>query len=276
MERQNLGRNPRAESVYHPAQYPANTRAVRTRPRTELPFARGDWFVAAASVPPLYNQVLGIPESLAEMENLLRISSADDIQQLRVARAGFNKSGISRNNRLIERHETYFGAYWRSYDFGHSDGRANLFSHPLGPDLGPNSFRPDGGEIIFNLPNGLQAYMVVDGAGDRLDKAPLAIVSDPAGQIGLWSTGCRACRATSPAYMRRPTKSCAAVHANLSAFSADEVRTVDAIYPLTPKMRELQAKDAARFQTALKQTGTLPSRTEPVLMLVERFEQPMD
>ena len=66
----------------------------------------------------------------------------------------------------------------KSYDFGGNDGRKNLFAHPLGPK-GENAFEHDGGEIIFNLPNGLQAYLLVDSHGQRIDKGPPAIVSDP-------------------------------------------------------------------------------------------------
>ena len=81
------------------------------------------------------------------------VDATEDINDADVLRAGFNGSGISRNNRLIERHETPFGAYWKSYDFGSSTGRKNLFASPLGPGPGANTFRHDGGEIIFTLPN---------------------------------------------------------------------------------------------------------------------------
>ena len=36
-----------------------------------LPYVRGDWFVAAASRPPLYHDVLQIPGTDAELEKLL-------------------------------------------------------------------------------------------------------------------------------------------------------------------------------------------------------------
>ena len=48
----------------------------------------------------------------------------------------------------------------------------NIFAHPL-------DFSQDGGEIIFNLPNGLQAYLIVDREGVRIDAAPISIVSEP-------------------------------------------------------------------------------------------------
>src|SRR5262249_58591148 len=103
----------------------------------------------------------------------------EHIRQERVARAGFNGSGVSRNNRMIERHESAYGAYWKSYDFAGNAGRKNLFAHPLGPNSDDNSFQHDGGELIFNLPTRLPAYLLIDAKGNRIDKGPAEIVSDP-------------------------------------------------------------------------------------------------
>ena len=36
-----------------------------------LPYVRADWFVAAASLPPLYHDILGLPASVRELETLL-------------------------------------------------------------------------------------------------------------------------------------------------------------------------------------------------------------
>ena len=64
------------------------------------------------------------------------------------------------NNRVVERHASRYGAYWKSYDFAGNTGTQNIFTHPL-------DFTQDGGEIIFNLPNGLQGYLIVDASGER-------------------------------------------------------------------------------------------------------------
>src|SRR5206468_808707 len=100
-------------------------------------------------------------------EAKLQVKAGDDIRAGKVIRAGFNGSGVSRHNRLIERHEGAHGYYWKGYDFASSRGRRNLFTYPLGP--GPSeegtTFQHDGGEIIFRLPNGLQGYMLTDGRG---------------------------------------------------------------------------------------------------------------
>src|SRR5262249_30216106 len=143
---------------------------------------------------------------LAELERQLRVDAAVDIQQERVARAGFNGSGIAKNNRLLERHDAAHGAYWRTYEFNEGPQklidphnlpphRRNLFAHPLGPGFTEESFQHAGGEAIWNLPNGLQAYIIVNAVNQRLDKAPTAIVSDPkrpdhAVETGISCMGC--------------------------------------------------------------------------------------
>src|SRR5262245_2704293 len=154
-------------------------KAIAAATGSDLAHLRADWFVATVSRPPLYYDFLQLPASDRELERLLRVDVLTNLQDENVARAGFNGSGVSRNNRLIERHDAAYGAYWRSYDFSDNTERQNLFDHPLGPLPGQNSFQHAGGELIFHLPNGLQGYLLVDGNGRRIDKAPVEIVSDP-------------------------------------------------------------------------------------------------
>ena len=157
----------------------------------EVPFVNVDWFIATASLPPLYHDILDLPETDRELEARLEVNVVENLRNApgrRVSRAGFNNSGVSNHNRVVERHTSRYGAYWKSYDFAGSAGTQNIFTHPL-------SFTHDGGEIIFNLPNGLQAYLLVDAGGNRLDAAPINIVrnlaaSDPTVRNGLSCIGC--------------------------------------------------------------------------------------
>lgn len=241
-----------------------------------LPFLRADWFVAAASRPPLYHELLQLPATDAELEKELRVDVAEDIRQERVARAGFNGSGVSRNNRLIERHESGNVVYWKSYDFLSNTGRHNLFSHPLGPGDGSGEFKQDGGEIIFNLPNGLQAYLLVDGQGRRIDKGPTAVVSDPrrpdrAVENGLSCMSCHAKGMIEKADQVRD-------HAgrNSGAFSKGDRDSIRALYLPSDKMTALMRQDAQRFQEAVAKTGAPLTTTEPIAALAQRFESELD
>jgi tetratricopeptide (TPR) repeat protein len=240
-----------------------------------LPWVRADWFVAAAARPPLYHEILQLPAAEAELERMLRVDPAENIRQERVARAGFNGSGVSRNNRLIERHESGSVVYWKSYDFASNTGRQNLFAHPLGPG-GDGSFRHDGGEIIFSLPNGLQGYFLADGRGRRLDKGPTAIVSDPGRPDRAVENGlsCMLCHARG--LIEKGDQVRAHVLRNPAAFARADVETVLALYPPAEKFTALVRQDARRFQEAVARTGAPLSATEPIAALARRFEAELD
>ena len=147
----------------------------------ELPHVRADWFVFSASRPPLYNLILGLPETPEQMlefeKRQLGVNVVQDLADYNdVLRAGFFPSGVSKSNRLIERHVSSYGASWKSYDFKPADPkqpglRQNLKASPNGPD-GPRAFPHDGGEMIFSLPNGLQGHMLTDDKGKQIPKGP--------------------------------------------------------------------------------------------------------
>ena len=240
--------------------------SLRSEMRCEIPFVHVDWFLATASLPPLYHDILALPETEQELERELRIDVNRNLQSapgVRVWRAGTNDSGVSNHNRVVERHTSAYGAYWKSHDFAGSAGGQNIFTHPL-------SFQRDGGEVIFNLPNGLQAYYVADGAGNRIDVAPTEIVSDPA--------------ASDPAV--RNGISCIGCHTEGIKTFTDQVRTVieqtvnplfDKDYALRlyvpqDKMDALLAEDTARYKTALEKTGGVFGGVEPVHRFYEAFQ----
>ena len=163
---------------------------IRRETATEIPIIQGDWLLSHASRPPLYHDLLQLPETRGELEAQLGVNVEEDIRTEQVLRAGFKNAGPSQNHRIIERHELggNRGALWVSYDFANNLDNRNIFANPL-------DFQEDGGELIFNLDNGLQAYFVNDAAGRRLDKAPNNVVQDPLSRDGAVENGisCMTC-----------------------------------------------------------------------------------
>lgn len=158
-------------------------REVYELAETVVPSIRADWFVTHATRPPLYHTLLNIPENELILEKRLGVDAKSNILQGRVARKGMEKSGISDQHRLIERHDGINGYYWKSYDFKPTAQFGDLSTHPLGPVFDANpypdlAFTHDGGEFIFRLPNGLQGYMLVNGTGGRIDAGPTDVVAD--------------------------------------------------------------------------------------------------
>ncbi len=220
---------------------------------SDLPHIRADWFIATASRPPLYHTMLELPEDTKELEKKLNVNVDEDFQRNRLARAGFATSGVSAQNRLVDRHKAAFGMYWKSYDFKTNEGDGNLFRRPLGPKFTGNEFDSlafvsDGGEMIFTLPNGLQGYFLTDGVGKRIDSGPVEVVSDalktsgtPAIVTGL---SCMACHKHGPVRFKDT------LSAGASLGGAARAK-LDELIPTPEKMDRLLSEDEAKFLTAL-------------------------
>ena len=156
---------------------------VTERSRSRLPLIRGDWMADALPRSPLYDRLLSLPPTVSELETRLEVDADINFLNDQVQRAGFSESGVSKHNRIVERHRSRWGSYWKSYDFGASEGRGNIFKFPLGPTFSGNPFNEyafthDGGEMIFNLPNGLQGYFLTDEKGNRISVGPITVVRD--------------------------------------------------------------------------------------------------
>ena len=222
---------------------------------TTIPAIRTDWFVATAARPPLYHILLQLPSTADALERRLEVDVSGNIQRGEITRAGFNASGVSGHNRLVERHATPHGAYWKSYDFKSSSGFGNLFVFPLGPRFAGNkfekhAFKHDGGEIIFNLPNGLQGYLLVDGKDNRIDEGPIEVVSDSTKTSGtplvVNGISCMACHQHGMIHFKDQVR----VGQILGGEPRDFVRRV---YAEDKPMDTLVTRDEERFLTALDQ-----------------------
>jgi WD40 repeat protein/mono/diheme cytochrome c family protein len=262
-------------------------RAVLVATGTRMPVVRADWFVATASRAPLYYDMLQMPTNLAELERQLRVDVALDIQQERVARAGFIGSGISRNNRILERHDAQNGVYWRTYDFDAVQqnlverdlllpDRRNAFAYPLGPGQTDNTFLHAGGEAIFDLPNGLHGYILINANNVRLDKGPIQIVSDPkrpdrAVEAGVSCMGCHITGILPKDDMIRDH-----VGKNPKAFSRQDAELIRALYLPKDVTRAKMDDDAKRYQKALAATGNRVSANESVTTITLRYESDVD
>ena len=236
----------------------------------EVPFVHVDWFLATASLPPLYHDILNLPETDHELETRLEVNVVENIRNAagkRVWRAGFSESGVSNNNRVVERHRSRYGAYWKSYDFAESVGTRDILTHPL-------NFTHDGGEIIFNLPNGLQAYLLVDAGGRRLNEAPIKIVrnlaaSDPTVRNGL---SCIGCHTEGMKDFEDQVRGVAEKDPN-PPFNKERVLS---LYVEKATMDERLAEDTERYRQALEATGDVFGGIESVQRFYEAFQRPVD
>lgn len=162
---------------------------------------RIDWFIAAASSPDHYHGLLFDSRDINSLAKLLAELGLDYEKEFslpgKVDRGyidlGDRGSGPSDNYRVVDVLESTHGPVWISHDFASNDGVQNVDIRPWGPPS-PNridsAFQQDGGEIIFQLPNGMLGFLIVDASGQRISVAPSSIVRDeqhksPLGSISI-------------------------------------------------------------------------------------------
>lgn len=262
---------------------------------TKTPVIRSDWFAFAAAQPPLYFDILKLPATEEELFRDLGVNYLKNIDNDRVIRAGFIQSGISVNNRVVERHPSRDGYLWKSYDFINNIRERNIFENPLGPVLtllNPNqhwtstdiitfaiskkAFVHDASELIFSLPNRLQGYYIANSAGKRLERAPIEIVSDPYRFDRQVVTGISCFRCHNAginahvADQIRPT-----VEANPLNFTRDDRERIFKLYPEKAVYDRAVELDRGRFQGSLTELGVV-LKDDPVFDLSQRFELDLD
>lgn len=252
---------------------------------TNVPYIRADWFCAVASRPPLYHAMLRIPTNAKALEADLGVDIRSNFDNGQLARAAFQKSGVSQQNRMVERHNTTRGGryYWKSYDMLPGTGEEGDFiRRPLGPVFEEATgrqlatFKHDGGEIIYSLPNGLQAYMLVDGTDVRIDQGPPAVVYDPNQHGGT--------------FLITNGISCMGCHRNgMINLPADEVRPIYeqqngqmvaervlALFPKPETMQTLVRGDSEAFMRHIKEaTGPFLQVGEDEKKDISDFAEPV-
>lgn len=232
---------------------------------TSVPVMRGDWFVANAGEPFYYKYMLNLPDTVQEFEaNLMRVDRIGEIQRRDVMRAGFLEggSGVSQNNRLIERLvQPTGGYYWVSYDFDRAVAAdKRLKQRPLGPHeaFPPQQevFDGDGGEMIFTLPNGMQGYYLTDGPGHFIPDGPTSVVffkgeSPVSGATISNGSACMTC------HINGPIEGYDQIKGAVENQGADRVtlEAVRELYADDDKLRAAYAEDTARYLDALALTG---------------------
>ncbi|MEQ1824087.1 MAG: hypothetical protein ABL949_16380 [Fimbriimonadaceae bacterium] len=250
---------------------------------------RADWFVYATSQAPLYHQILGMPGDIVQnaeflLEKKLGFDYARALQDGGAVRSGFEQSGVSQGNRIIERVTfTYarggLAYYWKSYDFDKNNKEkpgGDIFKAPLGPKTagltsnGTRQFSHAGGEIVFSLPNGLQAYLLVDARGARLNEAPTNIVHDQNRTDGRIINGisCMGCHkngmfATTP-------KDEVLTHALALPLDDKEEAQIKRLYSQAKMDAAIEA-DTKSFNEALSECDVDENGVEPLNALYGRF-----
>lgn len=131
-------------------------------------------FLQVTTRPPLYYQFTAFPNQLDTFFADLGI----DLEQAQVdgdaIRAGSTRSEVAFSGRVVERVPISLGRnLWLTYDFDDDVAAKGILSDPINTEHVQH-------EVMYNLPNGFNAYAITDAAGNRLERSPVDIITDPA------------------------------------------------------------------------------------------------
>lgn len=262
-------------------------RRVRELAGLTEPVLRADWFVVNALQPELYHRILGLPERLADLELLLGVDLQQAFLEGTQQRAGFGRSHVSQQNRLLVRSPARYTEYfWISYDFFPGTRRGDLHSFPLGPVFGSHpepkhAFEHDGGEVIFALPSGMLGYFLVDGQGKRIPAGPIEVVHDVGSPLGtpqiLNGVSCVVC------HRQGMITGFTDELREAGTFGGSIAARLNKLHPEVSQMRQIVERDRAQFLEALERIvvpflgeeleagETLESLPEPVGEVIRQY-----
>jgi len=237
---------------------------------TAIPFMPVNAFIQATEFGDLYYTLIGGRANLFDFErDVLGIDTVAEIADDNLLRAGFANSGVSKQERVLNRFDNGVAgnlAYWISFDFdgGNGGDGANGFEQNVANESifdNPLDFKFAGGEAIFNLPNGMQAYYVAAADGTRLAEAPIGVVIDPAQNNGLVTNGasCHSCHNIGMITFTDTVRKY--VNDNRVKFDNETFEAVMEQYPLPDQFKAAMDRDSEVHLTATERAGV--PRTAP-------------
>ena len=250
-----------------------------------VPFLPVNVFTSFAQQGDLYYTLIGGRANLFEFEReVLLIDTELEIADDNLMRAGFENSGVSKQERVLNRFDSGVAAdysYWISFDFdgGNGNGTVNGVSNGFEVDVAnesnfanPLDFNFAGGEAIFSLPNGMQGYYVAAANGTRLAEAPVGVVIDPAQNNGLVTNGasCHSCHNAGLIDFRDTVKPY--VLANRVRYDNDTYESVLEQYPDPDVFIARMKRDSQVHLDAAEDAGIPAGTPDPISRVFLDFE----
>jgi serine/threonine-protein kinase len=253
--------------------------------QTAVPFMPVNAFIQSTEQGDLYYSLIGALQNLFDFEReVLLIDTALEIADDNLMRAGFSNSGVSKQERVLNRFDNGLAAgqsYWISFDFdgGNGNGEVNGVSNGFETNVANESIYDDpldfafaGGEAIFSLPNGMQGYYVAAANGLRLAEAPVGVVIDPAQNNGLVTNGasCHSCHQAGLITFTDTVRDY--VIQNSADFDNDTFESVMEQYPEPLVFQNRMDQDSAMHVRAVEATGIPPKTPDAITRVYLDFQ----
>jgi serine/threonine-protein kinase len=184
-------------------------------------------------------------------------------------RAGTTRSRISRQDRVVERHDlgVRAGALWQSFDFEDVGNNENIFEDPFG-------FIAGGTEAIFTLPNGLLAYVIADANDAIVEDSDILLDTNQNNFRAVTSVSCSNCHSAGLIPVVDEVREIALSNQREIGLDRDEVEQLESIYVTAPEFARVVQEDSQSFYQRALQQASLPIQGgDPVSGTFLRFDQ---
>jgi serine/threonine-protein kinase len=186
-------------------------------------------------------------------------------------RAGTTKSRISRQDRVVERHDLGIrsGVLWQSFDFEDVGNNENIFEDPFG-------FIAGGTEAIFTLPNGMLGFIIADANDAIVEDSDILFDTNQNNFRAVTSVSCSNCHAAGFIPVVDEVRDIALQNAREIGLDRDEVEQLESIYVAAPEFARTVQEDSQVFYQRALQSAQLPVQGgDPVSSVFLRFDQDM-
>jgi cytochrome c len=246
---------------------------------TLVPVMFSDAIIDEASFGNLYYGLLRLDDNRDALQATLGIDLQADLDQDITVRAGTTTSEISQQERLIQRNEQAVGGlyYYESFDLDPDLAGNSIFADPLAFDQVAN-----GSEAVFSLPNGLQAYIIFDENGLRLEESPILFdrlsQNDNVMRAGVSCSNCHE-KGLVPFQdeVRVFVDANPIEAAEAAALAGGEFEDITDLYPVNAELQDIFADDSSIYQRSLVAAGVPSSnRGDPIAQTFIRFDRDVD
>jgi mono/diheme cytochrome c family protein len=242
--------------------------------QTDFPVMFADQMLSVATIGNVYYGLIGVDSRgrLSDfIERDLGIDVQDDIEQGDAIRAGTTRSRISRQDRVVERHEmgARGGVLWQAFDFKADDAGDSIFEDPFG-------FTPGGTEAIFTLPNGMLGFIIADENDNIVEDSDILLDTNQNNFRAITSVSCANCHATGFIPVVDEVGPFAVSNSRQLRLNRDEVEQLEDIYIAPEDFAKTVKDDSSSFyQRALTSAGLPVQGGDPVSNVFLRFDQDM-
>jgi mono/diheme cytochrome c family protein len=245
---------------------------LRADTLTNVPLINADALLDAAAVGELYYALIGVDvnEPLsAFIRDQLGIDVEENLADGQVVRAGTSRSQISRQDRVLERHEIELrrGVYWQSFDFEAGAANDSIFTNPFG-------FNQGGTEAIFTLLNGMLGFIIADRDDAIVAESNILLDTFQDDFTARTSVSCSSCHAQG--FNPVVDEVGPFVRANRIQFRRDELEAVEEIYPGATAFARIIEQDSLGFVDTLRRANLPTTGADPVGATYVRFNADVD